>query len=494
MKNNDNSGNQDFEELLKSKMDSLSSSVDCFDKISARAFPEKNADFSDSEYTVSDLENVSGKRSIAPAFRWGATAAAILILAGILPKTALVNLTKEKGPASYHKDYDGIVADILEETADLSDYVYYDMELNSYIQNDIYISPLFSCPFAPQKDSDIRVRLFVKTCKDFATNQVFAVEYRDTYSVENFIAVADSGVRLNYDEISEAEPFIFGTDDDLCAAAAEINLYNKYSSLYDKNGDKVSAVSYETRSLYKDENGITPITSYLFCCESAGHQISYDVTSLCRLDNGGGTAETKTFETTAGQDSWAASLYSDNTSARPREEAPSLHREEFFREHPAEFFYSDICYYKKELSGSKLTSNSINRQNIIELIYGKYTGPSYNYNVLASVRNYSAFSTNVQIFVSADIKEAISIGTIGSQKSDYLAIKQLTTDTQYSLSSYSLKSPPLYASLISLASSIRELERSIAHDDLEEEAKLQLQQELDRLYSKKEFLDTLDKS
>lgn len=45
MKKNDLYGNQEIEKILKEKMNELSSSVDCFDKISARAFPEKDPDF-----------------------------------------------------------------------------------------------------------------------------------------------------------------------------------------------------------------------------------------------------------------------------------------------------------------------------------------------------------------------------------------------------------------------------------------------------------------
>ena len=65
-KKNDIVGEQEFEKHLKEKMNELSSSVKCFDKISSRAFPEKDSDFSDSECTVIDLENVTGRHRAAP--------------------------------------------------------------------------------------------------------------------------------------------------------------------------------------------------------------------------------------------------------------------------------------------------------------------------------------------------------------------------------------------------------------------------------------------
>ena len=44
MKNKTPEINQEFEKLIKDKMNELSSSVDCFNKISEKAFPEKNQD------------------------------------------------------------------------------------------------------------------------------------------------------------------------------------------------------------------------------------------------------------------------------------------------------------------------------------------------------------------------------------------------------------------------------------------------------------------
>ncbi len=61
---NEKTENREIENILKSKMNELSESVDCFDKISARVFPEKNQDFSESGFTISDLENKIGRAHV----------------------------------------------------------------------------------------------------------------------------------------------------------------------------------------------------------------------------------------------------------------------------------------------------------------------------------------------------------------------------------------------------------------------------------------------
>ena len=116
MKDTDNKMEQKCVKELRKRMNELSSDIDCFDKISARAFPEQDPDFSDSEFIVSDLENVTGKRRTVPVLKWVAAAAAILLCIGILPKTApfqnfLASISKNKDT-----DYRMILSEITEET------------------------------------------------------------------------------------------------------------------------------------------------------------------------------------------------------------------------------------------------------------------------------------------------------------------------------------------------------------------------------------------
>ena len=142
MKDKNIKGDPEFEKKLRDKMKELSSNVDCFDKISARAFPENDSDFSDSEFTVSDLENVTGRHRAAPILKWVAAAAAVVICLGVLPKTAFV----QDFLSNFRKDgddkYRQIVSEILSETEEHT-YDIYDMTLKEYIAYDILVDPLF---------------------------------------------------------------------------------------------------------------------------------------------------------------------------------------------------------------------------------------------------------------------------------------------------------------------------------------------------------------
>ena len=131
MKKNEPINDQDIKNILKEKMDGLSANVDCFDKISARAFPDKSEDFSDSELTVSDLENVTGKRRAVPVLKWVSAAAAAALIIGILPKTAMVNsfkrqLEREKS----RKVYRDIISELKEQT-ESGEYMSFDISWRS---------------------------------------------------------------------------------------------------------------------------------------------------------------------------------------------------------------------------------------------------------------------------------------------------------------------------------------------------------------------------
>ena len=59
----------EFEKYLKEKLDDLSESVDCFDKIAKKAYLNKNSKLEDNYLTVTELENVTGKRHLnSPTF------------------------------------------------------------------------------------------------------------------------------------------------------------------------------------------------------------------------------------------------------------------------------------------------------------------------------------------------------------------------------------------------------------------------------------------
>ena len=92
MKGNGGNEKNELEMLLKGKMDELSSNVDCFDKIASKAFLEidENSTFGEEGDIIRDLENITG-RSNSGKFKWLAVAAAVILIVGIVPKTAIIN-------------------------------------------------------------------------------------------------------------------------------------------------------------------------------------------------------------------------------------------------------------------------------------------------------------------------------------------------------------------------------------------------------------------
>ena len=83
----------EFEKQLREKLDRLSDSVDCFDKIAKKAYSESdNADFYEDDFSVSGVENVtytSKKR-----FRFAYVIAVMLVISVIvcIPTLKLSNL------------------------------------------------------------------------------------------------------------------------------------------------------------------------------------------------------------------------------------------------------------------------------------------------------------------------------------------------------------------------------------------------------------------
>ena len=269
MKNEKYNENQEFEKLLREKMDQLSDSVDCFDKISARAFPEKSSDFSDSELFVSDLENVTGKRRGAVFLRWTAAATAIVLCVGVLPKTAIMNNFLANISKNRNELYSSMISEIESETQ-LNDYRQYDVTLSEYLADDFLITPLYSCPFEDVDREDMRVRIFIRENDGLLTNQVYAVEYSGDYTESNFIAVAESEAKFTDEELADFDSGNAEYTDaveKLRSAVEEMTKENGYSTLDLKkytgdgtNSDMAASFSYET--LIREGEQIYPIAVY----------------------------------------------------------------------------------------------------------------------------------------------------------------------------------------------------------------------------------------
>lgn len=334
MRKNDAGSQQDYEKLLKEKMDELSSSVDCFDKISARAFPENDLDFSDCGSTVSDLEIITGKRKTIPVIKWVAAAAAVVLCISIVPKTAFFSdLINDRQQSCTKRSFGDIVEEIIEET-DSPDYITYDVPLDYYIKNDVLITPLFDCPFEDEESEDSRARIFIKTHSGVKTNQVYAVKYQNEYKEENFLAAACSGVKFTDDELAyftdNTVTVFSGTGSNRLEAAVSNNFsVSSDYKLINQDNKKISAASFTALTYYKDNENIYPLVSDILYYhmeheyEKDSTLCFYDIYSYYYDENG----ET---EYTLPSGAWADSVNSDNMPEKPKESDSNFFKKDLF--------------------------------------------------------------------------------------------------------------------------------------------------------------------
>ncbi|MDD6278752.1 MAG: hypothetical protein PUA81_03040 [Oscillospiraceae bacterium] len=316
----------DFEKNLKLKMDELASSVDCFEKISQRAFPEVASEYDEFEDSVSELEHDSGRHMPIRMASFIAAAAAVALCLFFLakPGSFLNNALSNIGSKSEKQLYREIIAEIKSETA-ANSYDTYDLALDEFISNDVLISPLYGCPFEENKHgSSIRVRVFVRTCGGIQTNQIYAVEYDGDYEDENFIAAADSKVKFDSDEIGEID-------------------FKKY--LFDfANGelpyDRTLAADFTYTSLYKSGDEIIPLSSeVIYSHENGSDDYTYDI----RVYDNKYMRMLDINEILSFENEWNNVVYYNGTSAAADEEL-------------SDFVYDELKENNTEISGIEIIS------------------------------------------------------------------------------------------------------------------------------------------
>lgn len=325
MKNNDIK-NSDFENMLKSKMDELASSVDCFDRISKRAFPESSAEYSDSEYTICDLENVTGKKRTFRFIPALAIAAAVALCVFFLPKSDnFMNFVYSNIGKSDNETFREIIYEIKEETENYT-YEYHDYTLDEYIKNDLLITPLQSCPFEVKNKDSINVRIFTKMCGVNYTNQVYAVEYEGDYEDGNFIAAADSKAKFTDEELEnfkdQNKAYGFSSN---C-----VKLSLNDGILADAEGNPIIAAEFSYRCLYKYNNDSFMLESQVIYYHSTkdaeNTSYFYDITGNY-LYNGYLTSQ---LDDTALNDVWNNVVYYNGTSAKAEDELSNFHKADIY--------------------------------------------------------------------------------------------------------------------------------------------------------------------
>ena len=343
MKDTDNKMEQKCVKELRKRMNELSSNIDCFDKISARAFPEQDTDFSDSEFIVSDLENVTGKRRTVPVLKWAAAAAAILLCIGILPKTApfqnfLASISKNKDT-----DYRMILSEITEETEN-NDYEVYDMPLRDYIEKDVMVTPYYSCPFTAS-DKDTRVRIFVRKVGEYLTNQIYAAEYLEEYSEKNIIAVAESEARFTNKEIESLESNnSFTETEEFMPAARAAFSRDRYGYLTDKDGKRINAASFDLNWFFKFGNEIYDLnTQVLYGTDTEyGEKYLYDIISVVYDEE---NLTNRSIEIPSSDKLWKQSVRYDGSDDMPESSQSTFERTEYFSRTGEQDYEFDEDFY-----------------------------------------------------------------------------------------------------------------------------------------------------
>ena len=329
MKDNRINGADELEKELRNRMSELSSNVDCFEKISARAFPETDQDFSDSELTVSDLENVTGRRRAVPVLKWVSIAAAAVVCIGVLPRTVFFQEFISNIGLDTNKKYRDMISEIKKET-ELHDYKVFDMPLSEYIADDILISPLYGCPFEAEETDGINVRVFVREIEGVPTNQIYAVEYTGDYSESNFLAAAESKAKFtNKDIESIGDISTEVNDSNAYRAACNAFTGDRYFLLIDKEGKRATAASFAYVHFFKDDDAVKTLqTEVLYCnydedCE----KYYYDTLTRCYDKVSQAVIE---YDIPEADKLWKTSLNYDGSNAMPKESNSAFNRKDFF--------------------------------------------------------------------------------------------------------------------------------------------------------------------
>lgn len=323
MKQNDNK-NSEFENMLRNKMDELASSVDCFDKISKKAFPDTNISFSENETTISSLENVTGRKKHFRLLPAAALAVAFALCIFFLPKNErFMNFVYSNiaNSSDSHKFRD-LINEINEETKEY-DYSYFDCSLDDYINHDLLITPLYNCPFEQKIKDNINVRIYVKMHGDIPTNHIYVVEYEGAYAEGNYIAAADSKAKISKEELDalgDTNKFFYSPET-ASLNTASLDLIQKNFSSDDENGGFIdssgtptSIAGFNYNCIYKSDEQIYWLSNeiiYYHKTDENYNEYSYDINSYTN-----NYYDTKYITPPFVENSWDNVLYYNGSSAR----------------------------------------------------------------------------------------------------------------------------------------------------------------------------------
>lgn len=316
--NNKDNKTPGFEDQIRNKMDELASSVDCFDKISKRAFPDNSSSSFDSEFTVSSVENITGKKKISRFMPAAALAAAAAVCLVALPRSErFMDFYSSLGD-SKNETFRELVSELNEETT-ANTYTYFDCSLDEYIRYDRLITPLYSCPFENSDKDDINVRIYVRLHENTPTNQIYAVEYEGEYEDNNIIAVADSHAKFTDEELEKfSSSGRYSVSNHLSG-----NTVTDHSGYFTINGYTSMAAGFSCNCIYKHDGMIYDLSNELLYSstmdEDAPSPYFYDLFSTYVSASSEDSVTENRFDISLFDEIWDNSVYYNGSSAMPDE-------------------------------------------------------------------------------------------------------------------------------------------------------------------------------
>lgn len=300
--------NNEVEIILRAKMNELSDSVGCFDRISKRVFSETEENFSEDAYVITDLENVTGKPRISRVIKWTAIVAAAAFCIAVIPQTTLGRqMLSDIVNNSSNNEFSKLIREINTEL-ESGAYNYIDVPLDYYIENDVLVTPLFSCPFEDCGRDDANVRIYTKQIDGIDTTQVYAVLYSGKYTDNDILAAAESKYKFTADDMTlkfdNKVQFMNSAENVLeCRFSGDDTMGN----IYDSEGKNISAGSFINTVITKNKQGIISKQSNEFIIwHNDNVNYKYDII-FSDAEN----------ENTFGENMWEQSLYFNGNSSFP---------------------------------------------------------------------------------------------------------------------------------------------------------------------------------
>lgn len=345
---------KDFEKNLVQKIDELSESIDCFEKIVKKAYQNENDCISeDGFYTESQLENVTGKRSFrfAPVFAViCAVCAGTFALTQDNVKEFFYNLSSENQNYSTYSD----IKSELDSEIEKYTYSYIDYSFEEYQMNIGCTNPFAYCDNLSTNLENTNIRVYTKVFtvkrEKIETNQIYLVHYKDKYTDENIISITDSVAKVNDDDrweaINEGEENVFKVSWDV--------IYPKpYSSVIIPENpldNMTNPFEIGYRNIFKDGEQIYDLytsTLYWFDNSDTNNDKKHYAMMSCYRKNG----EDIVIDTPENQWNETVFQYGDETGFI--EETESL----FEREYITDKIVNDMTGYNNNVFLEKITDN-----------------------------------------------------------------------------------------------------------------------------------------